>query len=166
MALIYLTIPYTPRVRDFFIGLLGTHFDIAINVLLTAIIVATAAVIFIRRRRYYNLSFYLSVTTLLSVYAVMIYLATPVAIEKMHLLEYGFLSYLALRAVNGSGVIASETKQSLCVILIVILVGFSDEAIQRFTPGRFYQTKDVILNMVSGILSLFMLKLLKLKSFL
>ncbi len=158
VALIYITLPFMPKVSSFFSSLLGQHFSTITNLLLIAAIIITFAVIFKNNSRRRNSLFYIGLIILFTSYLAILVFATPIVTEKMHLLEYGFLSYLALRAVKE---VKSSNKRYLYVILIIILVGYCDELIQKFTPGRFYELRDVVLNTISGILGLFVLKLLK-----
>ena len=104
--------------------------------------------------------FYAAMAFIFAAYLALLLFALPIVAEKMHLLEYGFLSYLALRAVKD---VSSSNKRYLCVILIIILVGCCDEFIQKFTPGRYCELRDMVLNIVSGILGLLILRLLKVR---
>ncbi len=185
VALIYGTLQFMPKVNSFFSSLLGRHFGIVSNTALIIVILTIFVFIFKRERAIKNpILFYAAMALIFASYLTLLLFALPIVAEKMHLLEYGFLSYLALRAVKRAQshiVIASEAKQShaviasprcfalrskatgakqsLYVILIVIVVGSLDELIQRVTPGRYCELRDVALNIVSGILGLFVLKL-------
>ena len=69
-------------------------------------------------------------------------------IERIHLFEYGFLSYLVFQALKYKG---SGKRNYLWGISIVILIGVFDEIFQWFLPQRFGDIKDVFLNSFSGI---------------
>ena len=177
VGLIYSTLQFMPKINSLFSSLLGRYFDITANILVSAIIIAIFVILLKRNSRRKSPIFYISVIAVFGLYTAILFSATPIVAEKMHLLEYGFLSYLALRAVQGAqgkigtvpeaakgslwGLSHFSSKQSLYVILIIIIVGSLDELIQKFTPGRYCELRDVALNIASGILGLFVLKLLK-----
>jgi hypothetical protein len=72
-------------------------------------------------------------------------------IEKVHFLEYGFLSFLVFRALH------NDVKNKLLYplsALIVFCLGFLDEGIQYLLPNRVYEFRDVMLNATSGVLGL------------
>jgi hypothetical protein len=178
VALIYSTLQFMPKVNSFFSSLLGRYFGLVSNMALVTVILIVFVLIFNRKPTIKNpILFYAAMALIFASYLALLLFALPIVAEKMHLLEYGFLSYLALRAVQGAqgkigtvpeaskgplwGLSHFSSKQSLYVVLIVIIVGSLDELIQGFTPGRYCELRDVILNIVSGILGLFVLKLLK-----
>ncbi len=158
VALIYITLPLMPRMTAFFSSLFGRNFGTIVNSLLIAILIIIIVVMFRYGPGWKNPIFYIGAAALFTAYSAILFFATPIIAEKMHLLEYGFLSYLALRALKG---VTLPKKQYLYAFLIVIITGYLDELLQGVTPGRFYQTKDVILNIISGILGLFIIILLK-----
>lgn len=158
VALIYVTLPLMPGIFAFFSSLLGRNFAPAMNSFLIAIIIIIFAVMFkqsIIRKRPIS---YIAVIALFAVYSAILFFATPIVAEKMHLLEYGFLSYLTLRAVRGAQPL---WKKYMYVIFIIVLVGYCDELIQAFLPNRVYELKDVFLNIISGCLGLFLIILRK-----
>lgn len=69
--------------------------------------------------------------------------------ETLHLLEYGGLSYLTLRAAR-----PHTYRSYLLCFLFVLLVGSVDEAVQSFVPSRFFQVKDILLNGLCGAIGL------------
>lgn len=158
VALIYSTLPIMPGITAFFSSLLGRNFAVAANSFLIAIIIIIFAFMFkyslIRRK----LISYIAAAVLFAVYLAILLFATPIIAEKMHLLEYGFLSYLTLRAVRGAQPL---WKRYIYVIFIIVLVGYCDELIQAFLPNRVYEPKDVFLNIIGGILGLLLIMLVK-----
>lgn len=160
VGLIYGTLQFMPIIPSL---LLGQYFNIVTNTFIGVIIMAMLIIVVKRNIRRAGPVSYIFMTAVFGSYAAILLFATPIIVEKLHLLEYGFLAYLALRAVRGLRFrffINSEARQSLCAILIVIIVGCCDELIQKFTPGRYCQLSDIILNIISGILGLSILKLL------
>lgn len=71
--------------------------------------------------------------------------------EKIHLIEYGFLAYLAVKAIR---VDVQKPIAYGYAFLLVSIFGWIDEGIQYVLPNRYYQIEDVILNSISGALGL------------
>ncbi|MFH1478523.1 MAG: VanZ family protein [Candidatus Omnitrophota bacterium] len=67
--------------------------------------------------------------------------------EKIHLVEYGFLSYLFLKALKPS---LKGVLLYIAAFLLTSIVGWIDEGIQYLLPNRYYQATDVLLNIISG----------------
>lgn len=70
-------------------------------------------------------------------------------VEVTHFLEYGLLSVFIYRALNHH--IKNKTIY-FSAALIILLIGTFDEIIQWIVPGRFWNFKDVGINVVSGAL--------------
>lgn len=71
-------------------------------------------------------------------------------IEKIHFVEYGILSCLVFKALH------NDIKNRLIYLwasVIVFCFGFLDEGIQYILPNRVYDTHDVIVNGVAGVLA-------------
>jgi len=71
----------------------------------------------------------------------------PSQVEVLHFLEYGVLGLLAFRALRCR---TSDLTAFLSATLICTLMGTLDEAIQWFTPKRYFEFRDIWLNTVSG----------------
>lgn len=69
--------------------------------------------------------------------------------EAIHYIEYGALGLLIYRALSHS---ISDYSIYIVAILIGTLVGILDEIIQWFTPGRFFDLRDVWLNLTAVLL--------------
>lgn len=71
--------------------------------------------------------------------------------EKIHFIEYGILAYLVFRALRlDHGAWAAYAG----ALALTAALGWVDEGIQHLLPNRYYQTSDVVLNAVSGLLGL------------
>jgi len=70
------------------------------------------------------------------------------AIERIHIIEYGLLGYLVTRDLI-------KTKRTLPGIIIACLftcsVGIIDELFQAILPYRFYDTRDIMFNSLGGL---------------
>lgn len=71
--------------------------------------------------------------------------------ERIHLLEYGFLSFLSYRMYR---VRAARSRAALYTFFTVSFFGALDEVIQHFLPNRVGDMRDVIINVWSGLLGL------------
>lgn len=97
------------------------------------------------------------IAAVILIYASLLAFYTPIAVEKLHLLEYGFLSYLVLRVVKD---VRPPDLRYLCVILAVALIGAGDELLQKAIPTRVYDPRDIAMNSLAGVLALALLILL------
>jgi len=78
------------------------------------------------------------------------------AVERVHFVEYGLLSVFIFRALR------HKIKGKLIYFWTgssVFCLGWLDEAIQYILPNRVYDTRDVIVNGVAGILGLLLIGL-------
>jgi len=74
-----------------------------------------------------------------------------IAVEKIHFIEYGVLSYLIYMA---SRTDFSPRRSYLISLVLTSVFGWIDEGIQHLLPNRYYQLSDVALNSISGALGL------------
>lgn len=74
--------------------------------------------------------------------------------KKIHFIEYGILTYLAY---NAFAVCYSRWPRYILTFLVTVLVGFTDEALQHFFPGRSFDAKDFISNVEASALMLLLL---------
>lgn len=75
--------------------------------------------------------------------------------EKLHLLEYGGLSWLIQEALPRD---MAPGAQACWTLGIVCVVGTGDEGLQWLLPNRVFEWKDVGLNIVSGAIGLGVLR--------
>ena len=80
-------------------------------------------------------------------------------LERIHLPEYGLAAYLAWLAVRAHG--TSAMAACAAAFVITALVGWGEEVIQHFVPGRYYDWRDVALNALSAVLALLALMALR-----
>jgi hypothetical protein len=79
-------------------------------------------------------------------------------IERVHLLEYGVLGWLAWRAVRQH--VTPRVAFGLAALLTAAL-GWGEELVQWVTPGRYYDLRDVAMNALGGVLGLGVVALLQ-----
>jgi hypothetical protein len=140
VALIYLSVPcvrgISNQLRDSFLLLptIYTIFGICIIFLL---------ILFYKHYKFsiFNIVGLIFITG--SYCVLLIYSSTPE--EKIHLIEYGILAYLFVKAIG-----FDRRKMYFLAIILTALFGLGDELVQYYTPNRFFDWWDVFLNAVSG----------------
>jgi VanZ family protein len=96
----------------------------------------------------------LAVFSLICLYC-MVYL-TPLTIERVHFLEYGFLTFLCYSALKKEH---TGFRTYGFALVAVAVIGFTDEVLQGVLPIRYYDNRDFMLNVVAGVLTLVALAL-------
>ncbi len=80
--------------------------------------------------------------------AIILLFQMKLAIERIHIIEYGLLGYLIARDLL-------KAKRTLPGIVIACLfaccVGIIDELFQAILPYRFYDTRDIMFNILGGL---------------
>ncbi len=72
--------------------------------------------------------------------------------KAAHLVEYGVLAFLVLRALAAGG--AGRKKALLGAFLFAVVFAASDEWHQTFVPGRYGKVRDVALDALGAALAL------------
>jgi len=124
-------------------------FEFWINIFLAACLCGIVILFF---RKYKVTDGFGYVLLLLAVSGYLYGLATiPYPEEKIHFIEYGILAYLIFRALRlDHGAWAAYAG----AFALTAALGWGDEGLQHLLPNRYYQTSDVVLNAVSGLLGL------------
>ena len=71
--------------------------------------------------------------------------------ELLHLLEYGLVGWLLVRVLRYD---LDPIPAYLAALLLTAIVGLVDEIIQWKLPNRYFDLKDVQLNVIAGMLGL------------
>ena len=90
-------------------------------------------------------------TAVLAAYVVLLFVffRGRLTLEKVHLLEYGLLAYLALNAVT---VTRRGGPGAAVAALFIALAGAGDEALQKVIPERVFDPYDIVANWLGGAL--------------
>ncbi|MDD5166195.1 MAG: VanZ family protein [Candidatus Omnitrophica bacterium] len=82
----------------------------------------------------------------------------PYLSEKAHILEYGLLGWLAMRDLAAHKTTIS--KSVLYTLIFIAIIALLDEGFQGLLPWRVYETRDIMTNLLSGLLgsALFIVK--------
>lgn len=84
----------------------------------------------------YSRSIFLVIILILA--SVLIFKFVKLPIERIHFIEYGILGWLAHRAGGWKS------------IFYVVAIGILDELIQKITPNRYFDIKDICTNIIGG----------------
>lgn len=80
--------------------------------------------------------------------AIILLARMKLAIERIHIIEYGLLGYLAARDLL-------KAKRTLSGVIIACLfacsIGIIDELFQAILPYRYYDTRDIMFNSLGGL---------------
>ena len=124
-------------------------FDFWVNIFLVACL-SGIAILFFRKYKMTDFTGYVLLLIVLSGYLCGL-MTIPHPEEKIHLIEYGFLAYLIFRVLRlDHGAWAAYAG----AFALTAALGWGDEGIQHLLPNRYYQSSDVVLNAVSGLLGL------------
>lgn len=153
IALVYSTLSVAPNFSRIFSGILGKNFTPAVNIFIVSVVMVVIG-LFYGKIKTGPPGFHLRVAAIFFLYLFFILRWTDIPAEKLHLVEYGFMSYLVLKVMGG---LRSRPKQYLYTVLIVGAIGCGDELIQWLLPNRVCDPKDMALNFISGILGLLLI---------
>lgn len=89
----------------------------------------------------------LTVVILLTIGSFLLFYYIKIPEEKMHILEYAFLGWLAAKDLVKR---EKAGKRIILALLFCAAVGILDELFQAILPYRFFQTKDIAYNWIGG----------------
>ena len=147
---IYLTIPYIPRLWYSAQALTGASLNS-----LAFYPLATIAALSLVAATYRTGADILSLLALAAIGGLYYYLYGHVfqePIEKLHLFEYGLLSWILWRAWRPDR--HNLYRSAAGILLLNAAVGATDELIQHYTPGRVGEFRDVVIDWESAALGL------------
>ncbi len=146
--IIFITIPLARIIQRHFEEWFGAQaYFIAASIMAVFLVIVVSAYIFRRRKR--RIARRLSWLVLLlagSVWVIRNQLQTPA--EAIHFFEYGILSFLLFRAWSHD--IQDRLIYPVAVLSLMIIAS-ADEFIQWLMPGRFWDFRDIRLNVMAGI---------------
>ena len=147
LLLIYATIPLGRPIADFLKERIP--FNKCVNA--AYILVVSGVFIFLLRKfRVKKISTYFLLSILLGIY--MYFVAhIRIPIEKIHFIEYGFLSFLIFRALK---VDMPAYVAYIAALVLTGAFGWIEEGLQSLIPGRYYDHRDIIFNSIGGLLGI------------
>ncbi|MHA1568094.1 MAG: VanZ family protein [Alphaproteobacteria bacterium] len=157
VAVVYATLGLARRIFDA-IERAGLEGAVRIGVVAVILALAVAALVWmIGVARIRRVGVYLQFAALGAAYAIILLTLSEMPVERIHLLEYGAVGLLAYRALRRR---FAGTDQTVLAVLITLNVGLGDELLQGLLPRRFYDTKDVLVNTLAGLLGVLVAVLL------
>lgn len=151
-AFIYITLPIMPGVWESFTKKVGNFSDYLAGFALGVIGLFIIFYLSINKKNIWN---FIWLAMIGSAYACGLSIL-KLSIERVHFIEYGLLSLFVFRALRHN---LKSKFIYLWSAIIVFCIGFLDEGLQYLLPNRVYDTKDVIVNGIAGVLGLLLIGL-------
>ena len=149
---IYISLPVMPGLWEGFVSKVGSFADYTAAVIL---VIFGSFIVFYLISKQKDIRSFIWLAILACVYAFgLSRLKLP--IERVHFVEYGILSILLFRALRHH---IKNKSIYLWSGIAVFSLGLIDEGIQYLLPNRVFETRDVIVNGVAGILGLLLIGL-------
>ena len=149
---IYISLPLMPGLWERFAAKVGNFADYFTAVLLA---VFGLFIIFYLISKRKNVRNFIWLAILASAYAWALS-SLEISVERVHFVEYGLLTLFVFRALNHN---IRDKSLYLWSGIAVFCLGFLDEGIQYLLPNRVYNTRDVVVNGIAGILGLLVIGL-------
>ena len=150
VIIIYSTLSIMRPVLNILKALLGDFFGLSVSLvpLIMGLIVIPASIKIIQCRNLFSkVLFFLCIC----VYCVSLYYL-KIPEERIHLIEYGLLAVLVLRALGFD--IKNDMYLYGLSFMFTGFLGSVDELIQHLLPNRVGDVRDIVLNAFSGLLGL------------
>ena len=150
ISFLFCALPVTPRIIEWLKSVTSpavfSRFAAVLFSLITAFGGGWFLLAAIRKQKVKNL---LALLPALPVLCAIILFLEPSPVEKVHIVEYAFLAYLFIRFF--SSLFCNTGKITAAAVLVsVTLVALCDEIIQGILPNRFYDIRDIWMNILSG----------------
>lgn len=150
--LIYCTLPIMPRIWIRFINNTGNLANYLAALVLGLIGFLLIGCLIWQRKKIHSFIW----LAILALFYALALSNLKLAIERIHFIEYGLLGIFAFRALRHS---ISNKSLYVYSALTVFCLGLIDERIQYVLPNRVYDTRDVVINGLAGILALLIIAL-------
>lgn len=136
------------QIRNFLINILGQEIVDIVFIAISLLIVSLYLVYTYQRAHI----FVVILSSFIFILAYFLIQAQPFFAEKIHVLEYGILGYLAFYDLSKKD--RKIYQYIFQAIIFVFLIGVIDEVFQGILPYRFGDVRDVLTNIVSGFLGI------------
>ncbi len=145
VIVIYCTIPFAPYFVDFLRSIFKNNYGSFVSGLIISFIIfiAIKSIDYLRTPRTFFWFLFLSFS------GVFILITLDIPAERIHFIEYAFLSYIIILTVG-----VEKREKYIITFLLGSIIGFGDELIQLFfqyqrifdLPRRYFEWKDVGMN--------------------
>lgn len=147
--LIFFTVPVTRKVQGFISASVGREFFRYYVISVVGCVLAVFLYFFIFRLKVKKVSQYVWIFICAGLYIYFTFRLKRFPEEATHLIEYGLLSYFVFKALSHR---VRDWTVYITGILIVSFIGTIDEVIQWTTPGRYWDFRDIGINMIGGVI--------------
>lgn len=147
VVLIYSTLYIMRPILIFLKATLGRYLNLSVGVMFL-IILSLILYHIISNRERYSVSQYLWFSFICCLYGFVIYIL-EMPEEQVHFIEYGILSALVYVALTHD--IKNESIYFFSSLIISVF-GAGDEVIQWILPNRVFDVRDLVMNVIAGIL--------------
>ncbi|MBI5099364.1 MAG: VanZ family protein [Nitrospirae bacterium] len=147
--LIFFTIPVSRKIQGFIYNLFGREFFTYSVIFVVICGLAVFLYFFIFKLKIKNISQYVWIFICAGLYIYFTIQLRRFPEEATHLIEYGLLSYFVFKALSHR---IQDWTVYITTILIVSFIGTIDEGIQWMTPKRYWDFRDVGINMLGGVI--------------
>jgi VanZ like family len=111
------------------------------------------------RRRAVSWWWFLQLAVVAAGYAVALSWLHMYRLERIHFPEYGIAAWLSWRAV--APVLHTDSGRYTAAAAVASIIGIGEEVLQMFVPGRVFDPKDVVANVVAVMLGLALLPVVR-----
>ncbi len=147
--LIFFTIPVSRKIQGFIYNLFGRQFFTYSVLFVVGCVLAVFLYFFIFKLKIKNISQYVWIFMCAGLYIYFTIRLKRFPEEATHLIEYGLLSYFVFKALSHR---IHDWTVYITTILIVSFIGTIDEVIQWMTPRRYWDFRDVGINIIGGVI--------------
>ncbi len=149
---IYVSLPFMPGLWEGFVRKVGSFADYTAAIIL---VIFGGFIVFYLISKQKDIRSFIWLAMLACVYAFGLS-RLKLSIERIHFIEYGILSIFLFRVLRHS---IKNKSIYLWSGVAVFGLGLIDEGIQYLLPNRVFDTRDVIVNGLAGILGLLLIGL-------
>jgi len=147
--LIFFTIPVSRKIQGFIYNLFGRQFFTYSVLFVVGCVLVVFLYFFIFKLKIKNISQYVWIVICAGLYIYFTIQLKKIPEEATHLIEYGLLSYFVFKALSHR---VHDWTVYITTILIVSFIGTVDEVIQWMTPRRYWDFRDVGINILGGVI--------------
>ncbi len=157
VALVYASLPYGPRIGRAVTATAAGSFALGRGMSAGIVVAAALVLVWLVRRRAPALA-YVGVVVAAAGYALALGWLRSEHLERVHLPEYGIAAWLAWWALAP---LVPEPAVYVAAVVLAAAIGWGDELVQKVTPGRFYDIRDVGANALGAALGTIVLATLR-----